>query len=63
MAYIGDGNNMAHSLMIGAAKVGMDISIASPNGYKPNEEVVKWQKNLLKKAALKLLSRKIQLKQ
>jgi ornithine carbamoyltransferase len=40
MAYIGDGNNMAHSLMIGAAKVGMDISISSPNGYKPNEEVV-----------------------
>ena len=37
MAYIGDGNNMAHSLMIGAAKVGMDISISSPNGYKPNE--------------------------
>ena len=40
MAYIGDGNNMAHSLMIGAAKVGMDISVASPEGYKPNEEVV-----------------------
>ncbi len=40
MAYIGDGNNMAHSLMIGAAKVGMDISISSPNGYKPNEAVV-----------------------
>lgn len=40
MAYIGDGNNMAHSLMIGAAKVGMDLSIACPEGYKPEEKVV-----------------------
>ncbi len=40
LAYIGDGNNVAHSLMIASAKVGMDISIASPNGYKPNEKVV-----------------------
>src|SRR5690606_32986466 len=35
MAYIGDANNMANSLMIGAAKVGMDISIASPAAYAP----------------------------
>jgi ornithine carbamoyltransferase len=34
LAYIGDGNNMAHSLMFGAAKVGMDIAIASPKGYE-----------------------------
>lgn len=33
IAYVGDGNNMAHSLMLGAPKVGMDIAIASPNGY------------------------------
>lgn len=39
MAYIGDGNNMAHSLMIASAKVGMDFSIACPDGYKPNEAV------------------------
>ena len=32
VAYIGDGNNMAHSLMFGAAKAGMDIAIASPAG-------------------------------
>ncbi|MBU8918094.1 ornithine carbamoyltransferase [Bacillus sp. FJAT-29953] len=40
LAYVGDGNNnMAHSLMEGAAKVGMDISIASPSGYLPNGEI------------------------
>jgi len=33
IAYVGDGNNMAHSLMFGAAKVGMDIAVASPAAY------------------------------
>jgi len=33
IAYVGDGNNMAHSLLFGAAKVGMDIAVASPAGY------------------------------
>ncbi|MFZ3171824.1 MAG: ornithine carbamoyltransferase [Carboxydocellales bacterium] len=41
MAYVGDGNNMAHSLMFGAAKTGMDITVATPEGYQPNPEVVK----------------------
>lgn len=41
LAYIGDGNNMAHSLLYGCAKVGMDVAIASPQGYKPDETVVK----------------------
>ncbi|WP_270573203.1 ornithine carbamoyltransferase [Bacillus glycinifermentans] len=39
-AYIGDGNNVAHSLLIGCAKVGCDITVASPEGYEPNPEVV-----------------------
>ncbi|HEU5162264.1 MAG TPA: ornithine carbamoyltransferase, partial [Thermoanaerobaculia bacterium] len=39
-AWIGDGNNMAHSLMYGAAKVGMDIAVATPKGYTPDPEVV-----------------------
>ncbi|MEH7179575.1 ornithine carbamoyltransferase [Neobacillus vireti] len=40
MCYLGDGNNnMAHSLMEGAAKVGMHISIASPPGYLPNGQI------------------------
>lgn len=41
LAYIGDGNNMAHELMFGGAKVGMHVSIASPAGYKPLDTVVR----------------------
>ncbi len=40
IAYVGDGNNMAHSLMFGAPKVGMDIAVATPKGYSPDPEVV-----------------------
>jgi ornithine carbamoyltransferase len=40
LAYIGDGNNMAHSLLHGCSKVGMNIAIASPEGYKPLEQIV-----------------------
>ena len=40
LAYIGDGNNMANSLMIGAAKVGLDIAIAAPRGYEPQADMV-----------------------
>ena len=40
IAYVGDGNNMAHSLMFGAPKVGMDIAIATPAGYAPDPAVV-----------------------
>jgi ornithine carbamoyltransferase len=40
IAYVGDGNNMAHSLMFGASKVGMDIAVATPGGYKPDPAVV-----------------------
>lgn len=40
LCYLGDGNNnMAHSLMEGAVKVGMHISIASPSGYLPNGNI------------------------
>jgi ornithine carbamoyltransferase len=40
LAYIGDGNNMAHSLLHGCSKVGMDITIASPSGYMPQKQIV-----------------------
>ena len=40
MAYIGDGNNMVHSLMHGCAKFGMDISVATPTAYEPNAGIV-----------------------
>ncbi len=37
LAYVGDGNNMAHSLLFGAAKAGMDVAIAAPEGYQVDE--------------------------
>ncbi|MHB1688479.1 MAG: ornithine carbamoyltransferase [Ignavibacteriaceae bacterium] len=40
LAYVGDGNNMAHSLLHGCSKVGMNITIASPEGFQPNKEIV-----------------------
>lgn len=40
LAYVGDGNNMAHSLMIGGAKLGVHVTIASPEGYQPDPAVV-----------------------
>lgn len=40
LAWIGDGNNMAHSLMFGASKVGMDITVATPKGYEPHPEII-----------------------
>jgi ornithine carbamoyltransferase len=40
LAYIGDGNNMAHSLMVAAPKVGMHVAIATPRAYAPDETVV-----------------------
>jgi len=39
-SYIGDGNNMTNSLMVGCAKMGIDISIATPVGYEPDSELV-----------------------
>ncbi|WP_061215310.1 ornithine carbamoyltransferase [Syntrophomonas wolfei] len=39
-AFIGDGNNVAHSLLFGGAKVGMDVAIASPGGFEPEEAIM-----------------------
>jgi ornithine carbamoyltransferase len=38
--YVGDGNNVAHSLLIACAKVGIDVAIATPVGYEPKEWIV-----------------------
>jgi ornithine carbamoyltransferase len=48
LAYTGDGNNVANSLLIGCAKVGMDISVATPEGYECDMKSVE----IAKKAAL-----------
>ena len=40
LAYVGDGNNVAHSLLLTCACVGSNIRIATPPGYAPNEQIV-----------------------
>ncbi len=42
VAYLGDGNNVCHSLMVACAKLGMDFVAATPEGYGPDENVVGW---------------------
>lgn len=44
LAYCGDGNNMANSLMVLGAKLGLDVWIASPPGYQPDTALVSWAK-------------------
>ncbi|OIQ60111.1 ornithine carbamoyltransferase [Moorella thermoacetica] len=40
LTFVGDGNNVAHSLMYGGAKVGLNVTIACPSGYEPMPQVV-----------------------
>ena len=42
LCYIGDGNNMANSLIVGCIKVGMKVAIACPKGYEPDESIIEW---------------------
>lgn len=44
MCYIGDGNNMANSLIVGGLKLGMEVSIACPKDYQPAAEVLEFAK-------------------
>lgn len=42
LTFIGDGNNMCNSLIVGCIKVGMDVAVACPKGYEPDADIVKW---------------------
>jgi len=42
LCYIGDGNNMANSLIVGGIKMGMSVAIACPKDYQPDAEIMKW---------------------
>ena len=42
LCYVGDGNNMANSLIVGGIKMGMKVSIACPDNYQPDAEIMKW---------------------
>ena len=45
LAFIGDGNNMANSLIVGCLKMGMKVAIASPKGYEPDKEILDFAKD------------------
>ena len=42
LCFIGDGNNMANSLIVGGLKVGMSVSVGCPDGYHPDADIIKW---------------------
>jgi ornithine carbamoyltransferase len=49
LAYVGDGNNVAHSLLYGCSKMGMTILLGCPKGYEPDSKVVAWAKEEAKR--------------
>ena len=55
VAYIGDGNNVCHSLLIGCAKVGLHLNIATPKGYEPNKKIVTQAKDLAKQTGARFI--------
>jgi ornithine carbamoyltransferase len=55
LAYVGDGNNVCHSLMLAAAKAGSTMAVASPKGYEPNPEMVKLAREDGKETSFSLL--------
>ena len=54
LAYVGDGNNVCHSLLLASAKVGMNITVATPRGYEANEEIVKRAIGIAKETGAKI---------
>ncbi len=42
MTFVGDGNNMANSLIVGGIKTGMEVAVACPKGYEPDADICKW---------------------
>ncbi len=53
-AYVGDGNNMAHSYLLGAPMVGMDIRVACPKGYDPDPAILEQAKALAERYGTKV---------
>ena len=44
ICYIGDGNNMTNSIIVGCIKMGMEVSVACPKGYEPDADIMAWAK-------------------
>ena len=51
IAYLGDGNNICHSLLFGTTKFGMNIAVATPKGYEPKKDVIKDAKQFAKESS------------
>ncbi|MEK4031099.1 ornithine carbamoyltransferase [Pseudobacillus sp. FSL P4-0506] len=54
MVYVGDGNNVAHSLMIGSVMVGMDFTLATPAGYEAAPQIIEMAKGISEQTGAKL---------
>lgn len=54
LAWVGDGNNVCNSLLLGCTLVGMNISVACPKGYEPNAEIVKQAQKNAERSGVKL---------
>ena len=54
VAWVGDGNNVLHDLMLGSLKMGMNVQIATPKGYEPNEDIMAISKALAEENGVSL---------
>ena len=55
VAYIGDGNNVCHSLLLGCVKTGINIKIATPKGYEPQDDIIKTAEIIAKETGSKII--------
>ncbi len=55
LAYVGDGNNVAHSLMFAGARLGVHVAVVTPKGYEPAEDAVRWARDEGRKTGSTLL--------
>ncbi len=54
LAWIGDGNNVCSSLILGCSRLGIDMVVAGPKGYEPDDTVLQWGKNNAKESGSKI---------
>lgn len=55
LAFVGDGNNVAHSLLLSAARLGMDFRVATPSGYAPDPAIAKQARDLARESGARIL--------
>ncbi|MHA1505738.1 MAG: ornithine carbamoyltransferase [Candidatus Asgardarchaeia archaeon] len=55
LAYLGDGNNVCNSLIIGCTKVGIDVYVATPKGYEPKDDVIKMAKDFAEESGCEFI--------